>query len=214
MRADWTPRAPFPSGGRSRHGKDLGGRYRGACRVSVMKTTGTPSTETLESQRPAARTGLWPYVQIARVDHWFKNAFMVLGVVLAFFYQPELLAWASAVAAGVALLATCLVASSNYVLNELLDGPTDQLHPEKRLRPVPPGRCARRSPTPNGSLLAGRLRPGLVDQPRTSACRRSGSGSWACSTTCRPSGPRNGRTSTCSASRSTTRSGCFSAGSR
>ena len=31
-----------------------------------------------------------------------------------------------------ALLATCLVASSNYVLNELLDGPSDQLHPEKR----------------------------------------------------------------------------------
>ena len=28
------------------------------------------------------------YVQIARVDHWFKNSFMVLGVVLAVFYQP------------------------------------------------------------------------------------------------------------------------------
>ena len=29
-----------------------------------------------------------PYVSIARVDHWFKNSFMLLGVVLAFFYQP------------------------------------------------------------------------------------------------------------------------------
>ena len=38
-----------------------------------------------------------------------------------------------------ALIATCLVASSNYVLNELLDGPQDRLHPVKRHRPVPSG---------------------------------------------------------------------------
>jgi 4-hydroxybenzoate polyprenyltransferase len=32
------------------------------------------------------------------------------------------------------------VASSNYTLNELLDGPNDKLHPEKYRRPVPSGR--------------------------------------------------------------------------
>ena len=37
------------------------------------------------------------------------------------------------------IIATCLVASSNYVLNELLDGPLDLLHPQKRHRPVPSG---------------------------------------------------------------------------
>ena len=42
---------------------------------------------------------LWPYVQIARVDHWFKNAFMLLGVLLAFFYEPTLFTWASVLAA-------------------------------------------------------------------------------------------------------------------
>ena len=41
-----------------------------------------------------------PYIRIARVDHWFKNSFMLLGVVLAFFYQPELMGWPSARAAG------------------------------------------------------------------------------------------------------------------
>lgn len=84
--------------------------------------------------------GAWSYVQIARVDHWFKNSFMLLGVVLAFFYEPDLLTWHSAVPLAVALLATCLVASSNYVLNELLDGPRDRMHPVKRHRPVPSGR--------------------------------------------------------------------------
>ena len=88
----------------------------------------------------AAQTGVWPYVQIARVDHWFKNAFMLLGVVLAVFYDPSLWAPSSLLPLGVAVLSTCLVASSNYVLNELLDGPNDRLHPEKRHRPVPSGR--------------------------------------------------------------------------
>ena len=34
---------------------------------------------------------------------------------------------------------TCIVASSNYVLNEILDGPTDRQHPIKRTRPVAAG---------------------------------------------------------------------------
>ena len=36
---------------------------------------------------------LWSYIQIARVDHWFKNVFMLLGVLLAFFYEPALSTW-------------------------------------------------------------------------------------------------------------------------
>ena len=83
---------------------------------------------------------LWPYVQIARVDHWFKNAFMLLGVLLAVFYQPGLLTWNNLIPLSLAVVATCLVASSNYTLNELLDGPGDKLHPVKRHRPVPSGR--------------------------------------------------------------------------
>lgn len=91
------------------------------------------------AERPA-RLDLWAYVQIARVDHWFKNSFMILGVILAVFYEPRVATWSSLVPLAVAVLATCLVASSNYVLNELLDAPNDRLHPEKRFRPVPSGR--------------------------------------------------------------------------
>jgi 4-hydroxybenzoate polyprenyltransferase len=85
-------------------------------------------------------SNVWPYVQIARVDHWFKNAFMLLGVVLAVFYQPQVASLDSVWRVLLAVLATCLVASSNYVLNELLDGPRDRMHPDKRHRPVPMGR--------------------------------------------------------------------------
>ena len=64
---------------------------------------------------------------------------MALGTILALFYQPSLFTWRSVWLFTVAFAATCLIASSNYVLNEILDGPTDRLHPKKRLRPVPAG---------------------------------------------------------------------------
>jgi decaprenyl-phosphate phosphoribosyltransferase len=83
---------------------------------------------------------LLAYIQIARIDHWFKNSFMLLGVILAVFYEPRVANWSSLLPLGIAVLSTCLIASSNYTLNELLDAPNDLLHPEKRLRPVPAGR--------------------------------------------------------------------------
>src|SRR4051812_19263961 len=96
------------------------------------------TTTTTIAERPGI--DVWAYVQIARIDHWFKNVFMILGVILAMFYEPQVLSWSSVWPLFVAVVATCLVASSNYVLNELLDGPNDLLHPEKRFRPVPSGR--------------------------------------------------------------------------
>ena len=95
---------------------------------------------------------LWSYIQIARVDHWFKNVFMLLGVLLAFFYEPALFTWTGILQVGYALFATCLIASSNYVLNELLDAPSDRFHPVKKYRPVPIGKmrptlaCTRMAP--------------------------------------------------------------------
>src|SRR5947208_10021725 len=68
---------------------------------------------------------LWSYIQIARVDHWFKNVFMLFGVLLAFFYEPALFTWTGILQVLYALFATCLIASSNYVINELLDAPSD-----------------------------------------------------------------------------------------
>src|SRR5690606_13851306 len=103
-----------------------------------MTTTQVEPAET-GTQRGILASVL-PYVQIARTDHWFKNSFMILGVILALFYEPQLFRRESVLPLLVALAATCLIASSNYVLNELLDGPRDRLHPEKRHLPVPSGR--------------------------------------------------------------------------
>ncbi len=80
-----------------------------------------------------------PYASIARPDHWFKNVFMALGVLLAYFYHPELFGQATLLQIAWGLATTCLVASSNYVLNEILDAQRDRNHPVKRYRPIPSG---------------------------------------------------------------------------
>lgn len=121
----------------------------------MSKTIEPPSLRTPSAPSPAPRTANAPlssvqsapkgwrkllvYTAIARPDHWFKNAFMLLGVILACFYHPEILSlglfgtllWSAAT--------TCLLASSNYVINEILDAPTDLSHPVKRFRPIPAG---------------------------------------------------------------------------
>lgn len=80
-----------------------------------------------------------PYIKIARPDHWFKNVFMIPGVLFAIYDSPQILSWKLIPDFLLGLLATCLIASSNYTLNELLDGPMDALHPVKKKRPVPSG---------------------------------------------------------------------------
>jgi 4-hydroxybenzoate polyprenyltransferase len=87
-----------------------------------------------EVRRPTV-LGHW---KIARVDHWVKNVFVLPGIVVAMSVEP----WTGrqlAVRVVAGILSLCLVASSNYILNEVLDAPYDRLHPFKRNRPVPAG---------------------------------------------------------------------------
>jgi 4-hydroxybenzoate polyprenyltransferase len=97
-----------------------------------------------EAGAARAHHGLRPYVQMARVDHWFKNAFMLAGVILALFVEPALLRLDVVPVLLLALVSTCLVASSNYVLNEMLDAPYDRKHPVKKHRPAAAEKVRRR----------------------------------------------------------------------
>lgn len=82
---------------------------------------------------------LLPYIQIARVDHWVKNVFVLPGVVVALAMQPSRLHSVSWQTYLLGILAICLVASSNYVINEVLDAPYDRHHPIKHRRPAAAG---------------------------------------------------------------------------
>jgi 4-hydroxybenzoate polyprenyltransferase len=77
-----------------------------------------------------------------RTDHWVKQVFVLPGIVAA------LSNGFSGIPSGlwfrlfVGFLSVCLVSSSNYVINEVLDARFDLSHPVKRFRPVPSGKVS------------------------------------------------------------------------
>jgi len=76
---------------------------------------------------------------MARVDHWVKNVFVLPGILVALSIEPHRihsLSWLNLI---VGLAAVCLVSSSNYVLNELLDAASDRFHPAKSQRAAASG---------------------------------------------------------------------------
>ena len=75
------------------------------------------------------------HIAILRIDHWTKNVFVLPGVVIPLTIHqgvsPMLIQHLI-----LGMISVCLVASSNYVINEILDAPYDRLHPIKRTRPA------------------------------------------------------------------------------
>ncbi len=76
------------------------------------------------------------YIKIARPDHWVKNAFIIPGLAIAvlltdFTFTPDVV-----VRFIIGFMATCFIASANYVINEWLDAEFDKYHPTKKFRPV------------------------------------------------------------------------------
>jgi 4-hydroxybenzoate polyprenyltransferase len=74
------------------------------------------------------------YIRLARVDHWFKNVFMLPGSFLAMILADLSLRQALPPTI-IGVLSVCFLASGNYVINEWLDAPYDRHHPTKRHRP-------------------------------------------------------------------------------
>jgi 4-hydroxybenzoate polyprenyltransferase len=101
--------------------------------MDVIKLKENTSTEIFSSK-------IKGYLEIARIDHWFKNVFMFFGVVLAIFHNPNVIEIKHLPILILAILNTCLLASSNYVLNEIQDAKFDSIHPKKKYRPIPSGR--------------------------------------------------------------------------
>jgi decaprenyl-phosphate phosphoribosyltransferase len=93
-------------------------------------------TALLAGERSRLRQRFWAHVSIARPDHLVKNVFAIPGILIPISLQPQLLSWETGKRVVLGMLALCLVACSNYVINELLDAPTDRHHPTKRNRPA------------------------------------------------------------------------------
>jgi len=80
------------------------------------------------------------HIEICRFDHWIKNVFILPGLLIAISVYPQGINFGLLVSILIGFLAAGIVASSNYVINEILDAPFDALHPTKCQRPTPAGR--------------------------------------------------------------------------
>jgi 4-hydroxybenzoate polyprenyltransferase len=76
------------------------------------------------------------YIKIARPDHWFKNIFMLPGMIMGLYYTNFSFERTSTLIILAGILATCLIASANYAINEWLDLEFDKYHPVKKNRPA------------------------------------------------------------------------------
>src|SRR5262245_29865224 len=104
------------------------------------KVTPPPATAPAELGPAAPSRATWRgHLSIARADHWFKNVFVLPGIVVALTTIPAFIGAGLVWRVIVGLFAVCLIASSNYTLNELIDAPFDRYHPTKHKRPVPSG---------------------------------------------------------------------------
>lgn len=77
-------------------------------------------------------------IEILRVQQWYKN----LIVFVALIFSAHLFLETSLINGFLAFISLCLLSSSNYILNDILDIDKDLFHDKKRLRPLPSGRLS------------------------------------------------------------------------
>lgn len=104
-----------------------------------MPDNATVFPKAAETETDLGRPTLKGHFQIARIDHWVKNVFVLPGIVAALSIAPFQISPDLLTTLLLGMFCTCLIASSNYVINEVLDAPFDRLHPTKCKRPVPAG---------------------------------------------------------------------------
>lgn len=80
------------------------------------------------------------YLEVLRIDHWFKNIFTLIGAIGYLAYSKEHPTAIRLLTIFVGCGLSCLVSSINYIINEILDASYDIWHPRKKFRPIPSGR--------------------------------------------------------------------------
>ncbi|OHD56657.1 MAG: hypothetical protein A2Y33_13120 [Spirochaetes bacterium GWF1_51_8] len=78
------------------------------------------------------------YLKLMRIPHWIKNLFIFVPLV----FSMNFLAVPLILRSLYTFAAFCLVSSSVYILNDLIDRDKDKLHPLKKHRPLASGKVS------------------------------------------------------------------------
>lgn len=79
---------------------------------------------------------LYAILKAARPRQWLKNVALFTTIL----FTGQLFNGPQFTAAFLGFIAFCFLASSNYILNDVLDAPADRRHPFKKFRPVASGK--------------------------------------------------------------------------
>ena len=75
-------------------------------------------------------------VNLLRIRQYYKNLLIFLPIVFAQKFFDFNALWLTVLG----FIALCLISSTNYIINDILDVKKDRLHPEKRHRPIASGK--------------------------------------------------------------------------
>ena len=79
---------------------------------------------------------IFDLLRLMRPHQWVKNTFVLTGLLFGHaWHDPKLVFQAI-----VAFIAFCLISSTIYILNDIVDIEQDKQHPSKRKRPLPSGK--------------------------------------------------------------------------
>jgi 4-hydroxybenzoate polyprenyltransferase len=77
-------------------------------------------------------------IRLLRVKQWYKNLVVFLGIFFAGnFFDTHML-----LLTFVAFISLCLISSTNYIINDIVDRKKDRKHPEKKKRPIASGKVS------------------------------------------------------------------------
>ncbi|MEN4010938.1 MAG: decaprenyl-phosphate phosphoribosyltransferase [Chloroflexota bacterium] len=92
---------------------------------------------------------LLPLIKTLRLRQWPKNVFVLAAVV----FDRQLLNPDAIIKSLAGMLLFCLLSSSVYIINDILDAEADRNHPQKRNRPIASGKL----PIPVAAITAALL---------------------------------------------------------
>lgn len=80
-------------------------------------------------------------LRLLRPQQWYKNILVYIAV----FFSGGLFNLYELGYTSVGFVALCLVSSSNYIINDIMDLKKDMKHPEKKSRPLPSGKIKKQT---------------------------------------------------------------------
>ena len=92
------------------------------------------------------KMGFVDYLKAARLHQWLKNFLVFVPLIVSHQWKN----WGAVLDSAIMFLAFGFVASGTYIINDLLDLPSDRRHPSKKKRPIAAGQF----PLVNAALIA------------------------------------------------------------